>query len=157
MSSIENEQDEKSLHKHLIFRAGTELYAAPLKDILEVVEPCEITPSPNSPKEFLGMINLRGEIISVIDFRVVLNQQQSKSPKMLMVIVPSSHGKIATLVGELVEVHDFNPVDLDSNPTIRTSIPKDALTGVGKYRDKVVFLMVLPKILGASLEAKEAA
>ncbi len=157
MSHPEMERDENSsLYKHVIFRVGNEFYGAPLQDIIEVVEPCDVTPSPNSPKEFLGMINLRGEIISVLDFRVLLGQAQVKNPKMLMIIVSSSHGKVAALVDELVEVHDFEEKDIDRNPTIRTAISKESLTGVGKYRDKVVYLMVLPKLLGSSLQTREA-
>lgn len=148
-------QDEKSQHKYLIFRVGTQYYGSPLEEITEVVEPFEVTPSPNSPKEFLGMINLRGEIISVIDLRVLLSQKQERNPKMLMIIVATDHGKTAILVDELVEVHDFIAADIDSNPNLKTSIPKDSLIAVGKYRQKVVYMVRLPLLLGQSV-MKEA-
>ncbi|MGE4133531.1 MAG: chemotaxis protein CheW [Bdellovibrionales bacterium] len=140
--------EEKAQYKYLIFRVGSQFFGSPLEEITEVVEPFEITPSPNSPKEFLGMINLRGEIISVIDLRVVLGQKVERSPKMLMIIIGTENGKTAILVDELVEVHDFVAADIDSNPNLKSSIPKDSLIAVGKYRSKVVYLVRLEVLLG---------
>ncbi len=158
MSQLERDEassEDRGLHKHLIFRVGNQFYGAPLDDIVEVVEPFEVTPSPNSPKEFLGMINLRGDIISVIDLRVMLAQGQDRHPKMLMIIVLTAHGKVAVLVDELIEVHDFKATDLDLNPNLKTSIPPKSLIGVGKYNSKVVYLVVLPVLLN-DFNKKEA-
>jgi purine-binding chemotaxis protein CheW len=142
------EVDENGLQKYLIFRVGEQFYGAPLGDIIEVVEPFEVTSGPNSPKEFLGMINLRGEIISVVDLRVILGQEQIKHNKMLMIIVSTVKGKVAVLVDELIEVHDFKVEDLDLNPNLRTKISKDSLIGVAKYGSKVTYLIILPILLG---------
>ena len=138
---------EKLTHKHLIFRVGGQYYGAPLDDIIEVVEPFEVTPSPNSPKELLGMINLRGEILTVVDLRIVLRQEQQRHPKMLMIIVATENGKTAVLVDELIEVHDFEAQDLTESTNLRTDIPKGSLMGVGKYKSRVVYLIMLPGLL----------
>jgi purine-binding chemotaxis protein CheW len=142
------QQEDASTHKYLIFRVGQQFYGAPLNDIIEVVEPFQVTSGPNSPKEFLGMINLRGEIISVVDLRVILGQEQVSHNKMLMIIVSTVKGKIAVLVDELIEVHDFKTDDMDLNPNLRTQIPKESLIGVGKYNNRVTYLIVLPILLG---------
>ena len=156
MSDIEIVEDSKNLLKHLIFRVGGQYYASPITAITEVVEPQEITSSPNSPKDFLGVINLRGEIVSVVDFRIILKQTDKKSPKMLLIIVSTENGKVAALVDELIEVHDFEEKDIDRNPNLKTDIPKSCLTGVAKYHSHIVYLMDLTMILSGKSNQEAA-
>lgn len=64
-----NTDKTESLEKFLGFSLGTEEYAIPLLSVKEVIALPEITPVPFSPPHFLGIINLRGQIISVMDLR----------------------------------------------------------------------------------------
>ena len=52
---------------YVSFRISTELYGINIMNVREVVQLCEIRPIPNAPKFVDGVINLRGEIIPVID------------------------------------------------------------------------------------------
>jgi purine-binding chemotaxis protein CheW len=131
------------MDKFLIFRVGDQLYGTPLSDIIEVIEPLEITPAPNSKKEFLGVINLRGEVLSVIDLRVRFKQPQDNNPLMFMIVLPNKAGKIAVLVDQMVEVKDIQVEELDKNTNLFTVIPQDCLYGVGLNGEKVVYLLNL--------------
>ncbi|TEU15041.1 MAG: hypothetical protein E3J21_14315 [Anaerolineales bacterium] len=61
--------------QHVIFNlAGTE-YAAPIANVIEIGRPLVVTPVPNVPDWVLGVVNLRGDIISMVDLRAFLGME----------------------------------------------------------------------------------
>jgi purine-binding chemotaxis protein CheW len=146
MENVDNSNSE-SHTKHLVFRVGGQLYGAPLDDIIEVIEPVATTAYPNGEPELVGVVNLRGEIISVIDFRVILKQPTPRTPKMFMIITPSQSGKVSVLVDEMIEVFDFLETDVDRDPHLNSKAPKLGLLGIAKYGQQIVYLVSLPKMI----------
>ena len=65
--------------KFIIFSLGGSKYAVPIQQVLEVGEPQRITPVPNVPDWVLGVTNLRGDIISVVDCGAFLNLHEKAS------------------------------------------------------------------------------
>lgn len=63
----------KAQGKYIIFSLAEAQYAVPIGQVLEVGEPQRITPVPNVPEWVLGVTNLRGDIISVVDCGAFLN------------------------------------------------------------------------------------
>jgi purine-binding chemotaxis protein CheW len=89
--------------RYIVFTLGGERFALPLLAIREVIAPPEITPVPFSPTYFLGIMNLRGQVISVIDLRLKLQVKTDKSPENAIIIVDLG----ATLLGMWVDSVDF--------------------------------------------------
>lgn len=75
---------------------------------------------------------------------------------MLLIIVSTVNGKVAALVDELIEVHDFEEKDIDRNPNLKTEIPRSCLTGVAKYNTHIVYLMDLTMILSGKSNQEAA-
>jgi purine-binding chemotaxis protein CheW len=65
--------------RYLSFNVGKEQYAIPLLTVREVIGMPEITPVPFTPNYFLGIMNLRGQIISVVDLRLKLGLGAGKN------------------------------------------------------------------------------
>ena len=65
--------------KFIIFSLGGSKYAVPIHQVLEVGEPQRITPVPNVPDWVLGVTNLRGDIISMVDCGAFLNIHEKNS------------------------------------------------------------------------------
>ena len=65
--------------KFIVFSLGGSKYAVPIHQVLEVGEPQRITPVPNVPDWVLGVTNLRGDIISVVDCGAFLNINEKNS------------------------------------------------------------------------------
>lgn len=89
--------------RYIVFTLGGERFALPLLAIREVIAPPEITPVPFSPSYFLGIMNLRGQVISVIDLRLKLQVRTDRSPENAIIIVDLG----ATLLGMWVDSVDF--------------------------------------------------
>ena len=99
-----------SVHVH--FRLGAESYALPVADVLEVAEVGTLTPVPGAPPSVLGVRNLRGQVLPVIDLAAVLGAREPQPATKL--VVADNGGRRAGLaidevtdVGEVVaEVHE---------------------------------------------------
>jgi purine-binding chemotaxis protein CheW len=66
-------------------RLGTESYAAPVGHVLEVAELGEVSPVPGAPSAVLGVRNLRGQILPVIDLALLLGVPRTALPGRLLV------------------------------------------------------------------------
>jgi purine-binding chemotaxis protein CheW len=78
-SSGKTSKSHASQSKFIIFSLGGSKYAVPIQQVLEVGEPQRITPVPNVPDWVLGVTNLRGDIISVVDCGAFLNLHEKAS------------------------------------------------------------------------------
>lgn len=93
--------------KYVIFVLNEEIYAAAAKYVTEVIVPPKITPLPKTPEWFLGIANLRGNIISVIDLPRFWNRgNSSPSLKSKLILLSSKNGdsQIAFGADKLCEI-----------------------------------------------------
>jgi purine-binding chemotaxis protein CheW len=72
----------RSQGKYIIFSLAEARYAVPINQVLEVGEPQRITPVPNVPDWVMGVTNLRGDIISVVDCGAFLHLHDKITPEM---------------------------------------------------------------------------
>src|SRR5689334_910486 len=84
---LENQTAEASGEKFIVFFLDGELYAVSAAQVAEVVQMLAITPLPNVPEWLLGIANLRGEIISVVDLPKLWNKKTSQNPAKAKLIV----------------------------------------------------------------------
>jgi purine-binding chemotaxis protein CheW len=88
------------------FRVAQEAYAISVLYVLEVAGLGEVTPVPGAPREILGVRNLRGKILPVIDLAALLGTRRSEPPARLL--VTESDGRRAGLaIDEVTEVGEF--------------------------------------------------
>jgi purine-binding chemotaxis protein CheW len=88
------------------FRVAQEAYAISVLNVLEVAGLGEVTPVPGAPREILGVRNLRGKILPVIDLAALLGTRRSEPPGRLL--VTESDGRRAGLaIDEVTEVGEF--------------------------------------------------
>ncbi|HEV3287640.1 MAG TPA: chemotaxis protein CheW [Streptosporangiaceae bacterium] len=98
-------------------RLGSEAYAIPVGHALEIAELGDVTPVPRAPAEVLGVKNLRGQILPVLDLAALLGTQNSRSPRLLLVAEAGGHrGGFAvdevSQVGELADPAEEAESDL---------------------------------------------
>jgi purine-binding chemotaxis protein CheW len=110
---------EKAIHV-VEFLLGKEHYAVNLTDIREVVEYTAITPLPNAPAAVQGIIDLRGEITTILDLRQRLNiaAQETivKETSRIMVLDEKiTRVKTGVLVDDVLAVSMFEHSNIDTN------------------------------------------
>jgi purine-binding chemotaxis protein CheW len=70
----------EAIRQLVIFTLDTEKYATPISEVREVVKGAEVTPVPGSPPFIVGVVNLRGKIIPVLDLEKLFDLQPSSPP-----------------------------------------------------------------------------
>lgn len=96
--------------KFIVFYFGNELFAVSADKVSEVFQPLEITPLPNVPEWLLGITNLRGEIISIINLPKLLQiPVQTNFAKLKLIVLRGQNGSIALATERLNEIVSLPP------------------------------------------------
>lgn len=145
-SQLEKLPDEES-KKNLVFRLGNELYATPLVHIKEITKLLPIKKVPFMVPYYRGILNLRGQIVSVIDMRVKLEIPVDQNAGELMIVVETNDGAIGALVDDVVAVTEFNPEDVTSQIALKTKVKVEFFKGIGRYNDQLINIIDIAGIL----------
>ncbi len=140
-------------NKHLIFSLGPESFGIPLSQVKEVIGMVEITPIPNVPPFFKGIINLRGHIISVIDLKTKLSipRKEADSKKPCIVICKFNDIVIGSIVDDVTEVCGFEESAIERTIDIQSNVSRDYVTGVAKIQGKgLTLLLEIGKVLNVN-------
>jgi purine-binding chemotaxis protein CheW len=113
------------------FRVAEEAYAVSVLNVLEVASLGELTPVPGAPGEILGVRNLRGKILPVIDLAALLGAHRTRPPGRLLVAESDGH-PAGLAIDEVTEVGEFaGPVEeTESGLLAGTVLDEGDLIGV---------------------------
>lgn len=139
---------EKS--KYLFFSMGPEDFGIPLLKVREVIAIPEITPVPQSPSYFLGLMNLRGQVLSVIDLRKKLNLSTSKVDELSVVVLDFKEFMLGIVVDEVKSVQEVDGKDITTSAVIDQSKNYDYILGV--YQEQGHLTLVLDIESALSIE-----
>ena len=139
--------DKDDLQKFLIFQMGEEWFATSLLEIREVIEYNAPKPIPQMPAFFKGVINIRGEIIGVIDLRERLGIKGSDKA-LCQLIFETDSGPLVAIVDRVQSVTVIEESQLERRSMVSTSGAPDRsyFLGVGKLDDRIVTLISLRKL-----------
>lgn len=140
------ELDKDDAQKFLIFEIGQEVFATSLIEIREVIEYNQPKPIPQMPAFFKGVINIRGEIIGVLDLRERLGIKGSDVVPCQLVFETDA-GPLAAVVDRVQSVTVIEESQLDRRNLVGTAGPDRAyFLGVGKIDNRIVTLISLRKL-----------
>lgn len=100
--------------KYVVFILDEEFYAVRANIVVEVLNPLPVTPLPNVPEWFCGVINLRGDIVSVVDLRKFWRKNSDLPAKTKLIVLRSekTDSSTAFLVDRLSEIVSLAPRDI---------------------------------------------
>lgn len=132
---------------YLIFKLAEKDYAIPLLQVKEVIEMQETTFVPGYPAYFKGILNLRGEITSVIDLGHKLEvNKDAKSAKAIIVL--NSNPLIGFMVDSVESVISLLAEEINAVPENEINIHSDLLKGVAAKNEKFILLLNTEKVFG---------
>lgn len=133
------------------FRVGTSLYAIDILRIKEIVRPVKVTEVPNAPSFIEGVIDLRGEVIPVIDLRKrfsVAEIVDGRTTRMVVSLAFRRH--FALVVDEVLEVGNYGREDVQPAPTYFQGDAADIFFGVAHRADDLLMILDLERLLSLS-------
>lgn len=129
------------------FIIGDEEYCVPILSIQEIIKPLGWTRVPQTPEYVLGVFNLRGQVIPLIDLRRKFRLPSKNQDEETRFIVLKDNDEIAGFViDRLTEAIRLKKTDI--GPAPETSMQdKSFIDGVGKQRDKIITILKVHKLL----------
>lgn len=139
--------------KYLTFALGKEGYGLEILKVREIIGFMEITAVPRTPAHVKGVINLRGQVISVIDLRSKFGMEAAaKTDETCIIVVDVSQGgrKINTgiIVDKVSEVQNIAEENIEPPPAFGASVSTDFILGMGKVGQAVKILLDIDRVLG---------
>lgn len=133
----------------VIFKLGDERYGVETSQVKEIIKVEEITSIPNAPDYVEGVINLRGQITTIINLRRRFGMEPKPIDNDTRIIVFEHKGStIGMMVDTVTEVRYLAKKDIEELPNIVTNRSESKfLTGVGKLPDGLLILVDLEKVM----------
>lgn len=156
-TSTVNNQSELD-DRYLVFRLGGELYGVALDTVREVMKRAALKRMPFVVKHFAGVMNLRGQVIGVIDLRLKFGLPVSTEGNELILVTELGSGLLGTIVDDVVSVAQYDEGQIDRSTKIESKVPTKFLKGIAKSDDTLVYLIDLTECLDSEdLRAVSAA
>lgn len=135
------------LSRFIEFSLGNEDYAIPLLMVREVISVPDTTPIPKSPSHFLGIMNLRGQVISVVDLRKKMKVEARQDKEEAVIIVDIGGMNIGVVVDSINKVLAFSSEEVSEMPEIESQINTHFIFGVYKKESSLTVLLDIAKVL----------
>lgn len=141
----EPEQQTASL-EFLTISLGKETYGVNILSVQEIIGIPSISKLPRSPEHVLGVMNLRGMVVPVIDLRKKFNMPDNlREPVIVVVRVGSKI--IGAVVDEVNDVALVSLDDIQSPPEFSGKIKRDYISGLTRHNGELVIMLELDKLL----------
>ena len=138
--------NEDTIQLVLFTLLGT-YYAISGEDIKEILYPGKITPIPGTPPFLLGLVNIRGDVESVIDFNLLLSlPKEPDTPNKRILIAEKNDVKTGIMVGAVVDVVELLKSSIGAPIGTIDDSRRDLISGIATYRDKSVTILDLAKV-----------
>lgn len=143
-----NETQEDEVLQWVTFRLDNEIYGINVMQVQEVLRYTEIAPVPGAPSYVLGIINLRGNVVTVIDTRARFGLRSGEiTDNSRIVIIESEKQVIGILVDRVAEVVYLKSSQIDVAPNVGTDESARFIQGVCNRDDQLLILVDLNQLL----------
>ena len=125
-----------------------EVYGINVMQVQEVLREIEVAPVPGAPDYVIGIINLRGNVVSVIDARRRFGLPPAEStPLTRIVVIEALQQIVGILVDSVAEVVDIDPALIEAAPNVGRRESAPYIDGVVSRGDELLILVDLDKLL----------
>ncbi len=149
-----NETTDISSQQYVTFSLGKELFGVEVKRTKEILSLTPVTKVPQTPEYLLGVINLRGQVVPVVDMRLKLGLPANEETEDTCIIVVEvlvdgetlTVGALADAVREVMEVRDDQ---IEPPPTLGTRLKTEFITGMGKIDEQFMILLNIDRVFNS--------
>jgi len=133
----------------LTFIVSDEQYAVSIDQIVEIITPRSVTRVPNSAETTVGIISLRGMIVTLLDIRKLLGHKPAEiDPNEARIVVVENQGEVAGfLVDRVSRVIKIDLEVIESHPVVSSMEQSEFVEGVFRYRENLMILLDLERLL----------
>ncbi|MDD4296333.1 MAG: chemotaxis protein CheW [Ruminiclostridium sp.] len=135
--------------QYIIFRIDKDEYGADISKVTIIERYMNITRVPATPPYIKGVINLRGDIIPVMDLRIKFGMQEKEAEEDTRIIIFTiDKTSFGVIVDAVVEVIQMDESRIESVSEIVTDKNFDYLSGVTKMDSRLITIINIEKLIG---------
>ena len=147
------QQRESQFNRWVTFRLAAEIYGINVMQVQEVLRMTEIAPVPGAPGCVLGIINLRGNVVTVVDARELFGlSRNDNTDQTRIMIVEINKLIVGLLVDSVAEVVNIQNSEIDSAPSIGNEDSSRYIQGVYSKSGEILILVDLNRLMGADAQ-----
>ena len=142
----------------LSFVLGSETYGVDILRVQEIRGWSAVTKIPHAPSHVLGVLNLRGSIVPIVDLRMRLALERAEYTAVTVIIVLSvqcgaSRRDFGVVVDAVSDVADVKAADVRPAPELGSTAATDYIRGLVPISERMVVLLDIDRLVGADMAA----
>jgi len=142
-------------HSYLLFKIGEESFAANVTKVEGILELTKITKIPRVQKYVLGVINLRGAILPIVDIKIKFGMEKTlfTSNTCILILEIQLEGKpvkIGALVDSVVEVLEINEDEILPRPSLGNNYRSEFIYGMYRVDDSFIMLLDVDTVFSSN-------
>ena len=142
------EKTSEEVFQWVTFKLENEVYGVNVMQVQEVLRYTEIAPVPGAPDYVLGIINLRGNVVTVIDTRLKFGLMPAEvTDSSRIIIIEAEKQVVGILVDSVAEVVYLKASEIDPAPSVGTEESARFIQGVSNRKEDLLILVDLNKLL----------
>jgi purine-binding chemotaxis protein CheW len=144
----------------LTFCLGAETYGVDILRVQEIRGWSPVTRIPKSPPHVLGVLNLRGSIVPIVDLRVRFSLERAEFTPLTVIIVlsittPNGRSEFGLVVDSVSDVVDISTKDLKEAPNLGGKMNADFIQSLATVADRMLILLDVDALIGRDLLSLE--
>ena len=144
----------------LTFCLGAETYGVDILRVQEIRGWSPVTRIPKSPTHVLGVLNLRGSIVPIVDLRVRFSLERAEFTPLTVIIVlsittPNGRSEFGLVVDSVSDVVDISTKDLKEAPNLGGKMNADFIQSLATVADRMLILLDVDALIGRDLLSLE--
>ena len=152
-----DDMPREEVERWISFYLGEECYAVEVKKVREILRIGDIVPVPDAPHFVLGITNIRGSVVTVIDGRRRIDITDGELTGLSrMIIMEYRDEAVGMVVDRVADVADFPVSAIDPNPKANAHEGLKYIKGVVAQDDKLIIVLNIERFIGGEQNAEDA-
>lgn len=145
---IETVEQEKV--QYIVVAIGNEQYGLDISFVDNIVRMCKITRVPKAPFHYIGIINLRGEVVPLMSIRRKMGLEDDVFTDLSRIIIlkTEEQGLVGVVVDEVKEVITLAEDEIDRNAQSSQGEKENYINGIGKNGEQLISILEISSVLG---------
>ncbi len=148
----ENKNDQQTGEKqYIMFTVGDQQFGVEIMQTREIINMTELTDMPSSPDFVKGVVNLRGEIVPIVDLekKLMIEEGGQTEKEGRIIVVSINENLVGMQVNQVEGIIRLNNDDIGEAPELSKGIKRNYIKGVGKLEDNLLIILDLASVLTA--------
>ena len=144
----------EQMDQYLTFNLDDEVFALGIAKVREVLDFTDVTKVPQTPTFMRGVINLRGNVVPVVDLRVKFSMDEAEATVNTCIIIAEvmmagESSVLGALVDSVQEVLELDADQIEPPPRIGTKLDTEFIRGMGKHNEEFIIILDIDRVFSA--------